>query len=115
MRFVSNKYQTRRCTTPSFQSLGDSYFARNLRYCLGAELLASVLSRKFVDKFRCRASAWTCAAPGSLATGKPSSWPPGKARRLGSGGYHGETSQHSMAVNWAVFGGELMTQDTGGD
>ena len=47
-----------------------------------------------------------------VATGKSSSWPPGKARRLGSGGYHGETSQHSMAVNWAVFGGELMIQDT---
>ena len=88
-----------------------------------------------------------------MATGKPSSWPLGKARRLGSGGAaapgvpqagggavawrpgstssdaalsaparttlretesgaHGEASQHSMAGDWAVFGGELMTQDT---
>ena len=41
---------------------------------------------------------------------KSSRWPPSEARRLGSGGYHGEASQRSTAVNWTVGGG-LLTQD----
>jgi hypothetical protein len=69
---------------------------------------ASVLNRKFVDKFRCLGSDWVRELQEILR--RLENRPVGRqaARSLGSGGHHGEASQHSIAVNWAVFGGELM-------